>query len=307
MQFKGKHEILLQNPDGSRTPMDEPWFQSRKIDAGTWQILSAGDYTYLLEGSSEALVIDTGYGAGNLREFCQSLTGTSVRYAANTHEHLDHTLNNYQFETVFMSSACAEGLAVKGRGEFADVEIPADYEKRILTDGDTIDLPGRKLTAIAIPNHAKGSLAYLDKAHRILFSGDELMAHTRLNISVEAFLANMEKLMRVRHEYDLLCAGSGLMDPIFVDRFYHTAQLILEREAKGLEPLGSPAIPCYFPAPFTDEEGRTVFPSRRLPRRFGPMEPKEAEYKRTLEYADCLITYDIRKIREETCCGNRQL
>ena len=36
------------------------------------------EYMYLLEGDEKALLIDTGYGAGNLREYVEKLTSKPI-------------------------------------------------------------------------------------------------------------------------------------------------------------------------------------------------------------------------------------
>ncbi|MBQ8359109.1 MAG: hypothetical protein IJX37_04235, partial [Oscillospiraceae bacterium] len=79
IDFSCKHHILITNPDGSYSHMDEPFFQAELIAPGTWKVLSSGDYSYLFEGEKEAVAIDTGYGAGNLREFLQTLTDKPVK------------------------------------------------------------------------------------------------------------------------------------------------------------------------------------------------------------------------------------
>lgn len=60
IDFSSKRDILLESEDGTLTPMDEPYFRPVKIAEGTWQILSDGDFSYLLEGDNEALLIDSG-------------------------------------------------------------------------------------------------------------------------------------------------------------------------------------------------------------------------------------------------------
>ncbi len=65
---------MIKSQDGTLTPMDVPYYRSKLIAPGTWQIESDGDYSYLIEGDNEALAIDTGYGAGNIREYLQTLT-----------------------------------------------------------------------------------------------------------------------------------------------------------------------------------------------------------------------------------------
>lgn len=77
IDFSSKHDIWLEDDEGNLQRMDEPYFKSWLIAPGTWQILSDGDYSYLAEGDDEAILIDSGYGAGNIREYAQSLTDTT--------------------------------------------------------------------------------------------------------------------------------------------------------------------------------------------------------------------------------------
>ena len=72
IDFSCKHNVWIENEDGTRSRMDEPYFKSWKLADGVWRILSSGDYSYLIEGEDEALAIDSGYGAGNIREYMQT-------------------------------------------------------------------------------------------------------------------------------------------------------------------------------------------------------------------------------------------
>jgi len=56
---------------------------------------------YLLEGNDRALLIDTGWGAGNLREYVEKLTAKPI-FVINTHGHLDHSGGNGEWEEVMM-------------------------------------------------------------------------------------------------------------------------------------------------------------------------------------------------------------
>ena len=58
---------------------------------GTWLIRGCGCTSYLLVGSIQGVVIDTGYASENIQEYAQSLTDKPVEIAANTHGHFDHT------------------------------------------------------------------------------------------------------------------------------------------------------------------------------------------------------------------------
>lgn len=72
LDWSCKENILIKGFDGRLIPMSEPYFESRQIAPGTWQILSSGDYSYLLAGEGQGLLIDSGYGAGNIREYCEN-------------------------------------------------------------------------------------------------------------------------------------------------------------------------------------------------------------------------------------------
>ena len=48
----------------------------------------------LIEGESAALLVDTGYGIGDLAKLVRHLIGDKKLYVVNTHEHYDHVLGN---------------------------------------------------------------------------------------------------------------------------------------------------------------------------------------------------------------------
>lgn len=64
IDFSCKKDIFLEDEDGLIVPMSEPYFRSKLIAPDTWQVLSDGDYSYLLEGDDEALLIDSGLRRG---------------------------------------------------------------------------------------------------------------------------------------------------------------------------------------------------------------------------------------------------
>ena len=294
IDFSSKHDILIRNEDGSLTPMDAPYFKSTLVAPGTWQILSDGDYSYLVEGDNEALVIDSGYGAGNIREYCQTLTNKPVRNIANTHDHFDHTANNSYFERAYMSEETKKKATIPFPS-FEGIHFPRDYPVEVIGDGYKFQLGNRELEVYEIPNHASGSLAFLDRRERILFSGDEIMLRgIRLNCSVAQFERNMRKIASRRSEYDRLCAGSDILDASLVDKYLANAQYILAGH-EG-EPANAQRRPVAVPA---DSSGPVIY-NRRSPRT--PDRPRNLgevnENGRKMTYADCDITYDIRRIKE---------
>lgn len=74
-----------------------------------------------------------------------------------------------------------------------------------------------------------GSLQFLDRKNRILFCGDELNGNFfDSRISVEYSFRNVQRWLSFRDSYDLLCAGNGIHDASYVERYYDTLKYILE-------------------------------------------------------------------------------
>lgn len=291
IDFSSKHDILILNPDGTLQPMDEPYFHAKKIAEDTWQIMSDGDFCYLIAGKETAISIDTGYGCGNIREFEQTLTPVKVRYAANTHDHFDHTAGNAYFERVYMSAE-TEPLATIPYPSFSGMEFPKASAVTIIKEGDEIDLGGRILKAISMPDHAVGSLLFLDQKERILFAGDELGDVKRINGTVTQIKEQLEQLLRFKSCFDTICAGSGIYPADIVEHLLEAVNLILSgKEGQPVE-AGK-----YDPPVVPQAEGKLVYKRRAarpedLPADFDKADPT----KRIFTHKEIRILYDIRRI-----------
>jgi glyoxylase-like metal-dependent hydrolase (beta-lactamase superfamily II) len=291
IDFSSQHGILIRNLDGSLQPADEPFFQPTLVAPGTWQILSDGDYSYLVEGDDEALVIDSGYGCGNIREYCQTLTEKPISRIANTHDHFDHTANNSYFDCAYMSAKTKE-QATTPFPSFEGINFPKDYPVQIIGPGFKFQLGNRELETFELTDHTLGSLCFLDPKERILFSGDELWpVHKVLTrVSVELFEKQLSAISARRGEFDRLCAGNGVHEGIWIDRYLECARYILAgHEGVPLPPFTAPSRPEFVP-------GAQIIYDRMVPRpqdRHYPS-PEGWEYKRLMEYAGCQITYDTR-------------
>lgn len=282
-------------------------------------MLSDGDYSYLVEGDDEAIMIDGGYGAGNIRKFAQGLTNKPLRYIANTHPHFDHTANDPYFDGAYMSEGTREHLPMPN-ASFAGIQFPMDYPIHVIKEGYTFQLGNRTLEAIMLGNHAPGGTAYLDRKERILFSGDEIMGKqgVALHVSVEQFEKMMEKLEAHRKEYDTLCAGWEMLPATWVDKYLALAQYILAGH-KGMPASEAPPAPLPDGWPTTpppvDPECRTVY-IRHVPHGAGVVPPGgvagkgqkqppnargrqvDSKFIYRVTYGGATVTYDVRKIRD---------
>lgn len=310
IDFSSKHDVMIRNEDGTLTPMDVPYYRSKLIAPGTWQIESDGDYSYLVEGDNEALAIDSGYGAGNIREYLQTLTKKPVRYIANTHYHFDHTANDAYFDAAFMSAATAEKATIP-YPSFAGMNFPRDYPKVIVSDGYKIQLGNRELEVFVVPNHTPGGTVYLDRKERILFSGDEVMEPNEpINVTVAQFAANMRKLEAHRSEFDRVAGGPGIFPASDIDKYLAAAEEVLAgKEGEPVPPRRGPgAGPGAGPGGGSQGSGSgsgneaaggstQVIYNRRLvrppDRAANPPNPN----MRRMTYEDRSITYDMTRIR----------
>lgn len=224
-------------------------YSAWKIDGMTWVIsfMNGTEYMYLLEGDEKALLIDTGYGTGNLRRFVETLTNKQI-VVANTHFHPDHAAGNAEFESVYMSKGAAldaPSVLLPGSVPFDLTALPfQDYERIYVGDGDAIELGNRIVEVIDTkPAHCNSSLFFLDRGHRMLFCGDELESAQVLMFdnskNPEAAYGVKERLLNMRansvrikelaDEYDYLLPNhngtpiakgyaedyTGLVDAIF--------------------------------------------------------------------------------------------
>ena len=146
---------------------------------------------YLVSGSRDVAVIDTGLGGGDLPGLVAGLTSRQP-VVLQTHRHWDHIGASSDFADV---RAHAAELTVRrvgwpwqppdeveARGE-TDGDIsrarssgfpPGDVQRAssVLRHGDRIALGGRTLEVIHTPGHSPGSVSFLDREARALFVGD---------------------------------------------------------------------------------------------------------------------------------------
>ena len=259
--------FYLEDYEGDIRLASELYVKVNKLADGVWQVLTDGDYTYVLEGDDEAICIDSGCGTGNIRKICQELTDKPIYRILNTHNHFDHTASNYLFDAVYMSPRAFP--ARLGPMEALGLDIPTDYPVSFLDEGDVFDLAGRPLEILACENHAIGSLQFLDKKSRILFIGDEVHGNfLDCNAPVEHVFNILSKFMAIRPYYDRIAAGCGVWDAIYIDKYYEIVKYILNGHADEGE-IDFPPF-ADVTSSITELNGKPVY-HRRCPHPFGPV------------------------------------
>jgi glyoxylase-like metal-dependent hydrolase (beta-lactamase superfamily II) len=170
-------------------------FEVQRFPHGVIMIREADDREevafYLVSGSRDAAIIDTGLGGGDLPGLVARLTCCRP-VILQTHRHWDHIGASSDFADVRVHAA---ELAVRrvgwpweppdetgahgdsdgdtGRsGSRGPVPGVAERVPSSLHHGDRIDLGGRVLEVIHTPGHSPGSVSFLDREARALFVGD---------------------------------------------------------------------------------------------------------------------------------------
>lgn len=192
----------LREKYGSRLYEIDPYAEVFRLRENVWAIFmpcthNVGDnWVYLIEGSEKALLIDNGYGIGDLKGLCEQLTGKEILCAV-THNHGDHAGGSPQWDAIYCHDYCADILesrfedyeAFWNRFNHVGEEQHRAYFKREdvvpfrpykcirLPDHGIIDLGGDyEVEMIHMGGHAPGLCAFLDKKGRILYGGDSLFA-----------------------------------------------------------------------------------------------------------------------------------
>ena len=185
-------------------------YQISNPSPGLWVLGDESIQLYLIAGRDRAVLLDSGFGFfEGLRQRCEALCGLPVDLI-HTHAHGDHTGGDGAWSEAWLHPADWADYR-RDRGD-AMVLHP-------LEDGMPLELGGRTLEVLHVPGHTPGAVALLDRANRLLFSGDTLMAFPVFlfapNASIADYQASLERLKRLSPAYDRVypCHGPFPLNP----------------------------------------------------------------------------------------------
>ena len=174
---------------------DETWFEVYKVAPQTFAIYephqSEETIAYLIIGTKQAVLFDTGMGIADIQKVVRRLTSRPI-VVLNSHTHDDHVGDNWHFPFVFgmdtdFTRKNAKGSIEDAQAEIAPGEICGDLPKGFdaktyrtkpwhtsitIHDGFKVNLGGRALEVIATPGHTPDAIALFDRANGLLFTGD---------------------------------------------------------------------------------------------------------------------------------------
>jgi len=216
---------------------NETWFEVYKVAPATFAIYephqSEETISYLIVGTKQAVLFDTGMGIGDLRKVVRQLTSRPV-VVLNSHSHNDHVGDNWEFPFVFgmdteFTRNNAKGSIEAAQSEIAPSEIcgdlPAKFDPKTyrtkpwhisiaIHDGFKVNLGGRTVEVIATPGHTPDAICLFDSANGLLFTGDTYYPAPiwlfRPETDLDAYGASIKKLAALAPEVKMVLGAHNV-------------------------------------------------------------------------------------------------
>lgn len=191
---------------------------------------------YVVGDPRSCLLVDAGYGSRlSVEAICSAVAGRRVEAILLTHRHPDHGGGARALAARF-------GAPVRARAaEAASLGADPDLAPLEIEPGEEVRAGGRRLRAVDASGHSKGSLAYHDPDHGLLFSGDAVLGEGTVVVGppdgdMTAYMATLARLAALEPLRAILPGhGPRIDDPR--DRLELYARHRKMREAQVLQSL----------------------------------------------------------------------
>lgn len=206
-----------------------------KYDNDLYQIKDPlGSLIDVIIGEEKALVVDTGYGIGDIYKEVRKLTNLPL-IVIDSHGHMDHTGGNYLFPEVYIHSKDIDLVkkhnslawrkknieSAKNANALIESFNEEEYLKKregnllIIDDIKYFDLGGKTVEVIHTPGHTAGSISLYCKEKKIMITSDAIIQYVWLflaeSTSVKDYIESIEKVLKYDFDYFLVGHGARLI------------------------------------------------------------------------------------------------
>lgn len=174
------------------------------------QAVRPGSHVYLIKGQWKNVLIDTGMADSfpHLRQCLAEvdLTPNDIHLVILTHEHFDHIgASPIFFENAIIAAHRLAANKIQLQDEFVMMNKYFDISAKpfhadIWLEGDTmIELGNYKFQTLHTPGHCSGCICLYESEHRLLFTGDTVLAGGLLSDicpsgSISDYMNSLERL-----------------------------------------------------------------------------------------------------------------
>lgn len=215
----------------------DPWFEVYKVAPGVFAIYEPHQaeevISYLIVGTKQALLFDTGMGIADIHKVVRQLTSRPV-VVLNSHTHNDHVGGNSLFTFVFGMDTAFTRANAKGSRDDAQEELapgmicgslpksfdPKTYATKpwhvslFVKNGFKINLGGRTVEIIATPGHTPDAISLIDRENGLLFTGDTYYPGPiwlfRPETDLDAYVASVKKLAALAPQIHLVLGAHNV-------------------------------------------------------------------------------------------------
>ena len=248
-----------------------------------------GVLSTLIIGKEKALLFDTCYGIGNLKEEVERITDKELIVVCS-HGHMDHSCGNYQFSKVYINKDDIELCKKHNSREKREQNIEAAKRIMSLNDfdvnkylcqnegtleeikiGDIINLGDVTALVIGMEGHTKGSIGLYIKEWKLLLVADATCPFVWLfldeSLPVNKYIKMLERTIKLDFDYFLVGHGARLFEKAKMIDFLNVAKTIdlsksVKVEFKNFENANSY---CYTLGKMYDQNDcGIVFDPRRM-------------------------------------------
>lgn len=226
------------------------FFQTENVTERIFRIKMPYVCCYLIVGKQKAVLIDTGWGYGDIKEVVEGITDLPVTLLLS-HGHPDHNGGAIQFDEAYLNekdfkmNESQSQIAL--RRKLMLRYVPRDFEEKPemwqpprtkplipLKETMTFDLGGITILPFNLPGHSAGSMVFIIPEERIAIFGDAISHPTVMfldnSTKIQPHYEAMVELSRHSHLYDRVLVNHETfeLDKIVLDNNIALAKAILE-------------------------------------------------------------------------------